>query len=231
MALRRPEPGTFENLLTEVRVRALDMVRLTRFPATEPYWSKGVHRFDDPEPTRPNCFGCTYAAESLDVAFAESIIHECSRFVLGHYEVPLAELVTAGQPNAAALATLAAHGFAADIYLAPLTVHDAVRDEPEIVRSQGLAFIHIPIAFNEPDEGDFARFTEALAAFRGRKVLAHCQVNMRASSMVFLHRVIVDHEAPETAYEAVTKVWSPNGTWRRFIVAMLRQHRIAFDPY
>jgi protein tyrosine phosphatase (PTP) superfamily phosphohydrolase (DUF442 family) len=140
-------------------------------------------------------------------------------------------LLTAGQPNAAALTTLAAHGFAADIYLAPLTVHDAVRDEPEIVRAQGLAFIHIPIAFNEPDEADFARFTEALAAFRGRKVLVHCQVNMRASSMVFLHRVIVDHEAPETAYEAVTKVWSPNGTWRRFIVAMLRRHQIAFDPY
>jgi hypothetical protein len=92
VALRRPEPGTFEKLLTEVHVRALDMVRLTRFAATEPYWSKGVHRFDDPEPSRPNGFGCTYAAESLDVAFAESIIHECSRFVLGHYEVPLAEL-------------------------------------------------------------------------------------------------------------------------------------------
>ena len=140
-------------------------------------------------------------------------------------------LVTAGQPSAAALATLAAHGFAADIYLAPLNVHDAVRDEPEIVRGQGLAFIHIPIAFNEPDEADFVRFTEALAAFRERKVLAHCQVNMRASSMVFLHRVIVGHEPPEAAYEAVAKVWSPNGTWRRFIVGMLRRHQIAFDPY
>lgn len=140
-------------------------------------------------------------------------------------------LVTCGQPNAAALKTLAAHGFAADIYLAPLTVYDAVRDEPEIVRGQGLEFVHIPIAFNEPDEADFARFTEAMATLRERKVLVHCQVNMRASSMVFLHRVIVGREAPEAAYDAVTKVWSPNGTWRRFIVTMLQRHQVAFEPY
>jgi protein tyrosine phosphatase (PTP) superfamily phosphohydrolase (DUF442 family) len=140
-------------------------------------------------------------------------------------------LVTSGQPNAATLASLAAHGFAADIYLAPLTVHDAVRDEPEIVRRQGLTFIHIPIEFNEPGERDFERFAEAMASLRERKVLVHCQVNMRASAMVFLHRVIVDREDPERAYEAVAKVWSPNGQWRRFIVAMLRKHEIAFDPY
>lgn len=70
-----------------------------------------------------------------------------------------------------------------------------------------------------------------MASLRGHKVLVHCQVNMRASSMVFLHRVIVGREEPERAYEAVTQVWSPNGRWRAFIVAMLRNHEIAFDPY
>jgi protein tyrosine phosphatase (PTP) superfamily phosphohydrolase (DUF442 family) len=139
-------------------------------------------------------------------------------------------LVTAGQPSADALSRLGAEGFAGVVYLAPLTVPGAVRDEAAIVERQGLAFRHIPIEFNEPGPADFDAFTAALAGLQGRKVLVHCQVNMRASSMVFLHRVLVDKESPELAYEAVSKVWSPNGTWKRYIVAMLRRHGVAFEP-
>jgi protein tyrosine phosphatase (PTP) superfamily phosphohydrolase (DUF442 family) len=140
-------------------------------------------------------------------------------------------LVTAGQPSAAALATLAVQGFAADIYLAPLTASDAVPDERRIVEAQGLVFVNIPIEFNSPTEQDFAAFVAALAPLQGRKVLVHCQVNMRASSMVFLYRVIVNKEDPQLAYESVARVWSPNGKWRQFIVATLRRHGTAFEPY
>jgi protein tyrosine phosphatase (PTP) superfamily phosphohydrolase (DUF442 family) len=140
-------------------------------------------------------------------------------------------LVTSGQPPAEALSRLGAEGFAGVVYLAPLTVPGAVRDEAAILAGQGVAFTHIPIEFNDPAQADFDALSAALAALKGRKVLVHCQVNMRASSMVFLHRVLVDKESPELAYEAVSKVWSPNGTWRRYIVSMLRKHGVAFEPY
>jgi hypothetical protein len=67
-------------------------VRLSRHPATEPYWSAGVYRFDDPEPGGADAFGTCYAGSTVEVAFAESVIHECGRFVGGSYEVPAAEL-------------------------------------------------------------------------------------------------------------------------------------------
>jgi hypothetical protein len=51
-----------------------------------------VYRFDDPEPDRASAFGTCYTASSIDVAFAESVIHESGRFVGGSYEVPAAEL-------------------------------------------------------------------------------------------------------------------------------------------
>lgn len=146
--------------------------------------------------------------------------------------VPISpRLVTSGQPTAAALAHLASQGFGAVIYLAPPTVPDAVRDEAAIVERQGLSYINIPIKFNNPTEADFESFVAALAQVGNRKVLVHCQVNMRASSMVFLHRVIVGNESPEAAYEAVSKVWSPEGPWKTLIVSELRKHRIAFEPY
>ena len=67
-------------------------MRLSRHPATEPYWSTGVYRFDDPDPGIADAFGTCYAASTIEVAFAESVIHECGRFVRGSYEVPAAEL-------------------------------------------------------------------------------------------------------------------------------------------
>ena len=141
------------------------------------------------------------------------------------------QLVTAGQPKAAALSRLAALGFGADIYLAPATVPDAVRDEAAIVERQGLAYVNIPILFDNPLEADFDAFVAAMARFRDTKVLVHCQVNMRASSMVFLHRVIVGNEPAEPAYESVAKVWTPRGPWRSLILSLLRKNHNAFEPY
>ena len=92
MSLRLPEPGTFEDLLRPVRVEVASLVRLSRYPGTEPYWSSGVYRFDDPDPGRAGEFGTCYTANSIEVAFAESVIHESARFVDGAYEVPSAEL-------------------------------------------------------------------------------------------------------------------------------------------
>jgi hypothetical protein len=90
--LRLPEPGSFEDLLRPTRIEVASLVRLSRHPGTEPYWSAGVYRFDDPEPGRADAFGTCYTASTIEVAFAESVIHECGRFVGGSHEVPAAEL-------------------------------------------------------------------------------------------------------------------------------------------
>lgn len=141
-------------------------------------------------------------------------------------------LVTSGQPSAAALAQLGALGFDAVIYLAPPSVSDAVPDEPALVQGQGLHYINIPIPFGNPTEAHFDSFVAALAALADkRQLLVHCQVNMRASSFVFLHRVIVGKERPAAAYEAVARVWTPSGAWRRLIVGLLRKNGISFEPY
>jgi hypothetical protein len=92
MQLRLPEPGTFEDLLRPTRVAVASLVRLSRHAATEPFWSAGVYRFDDPDPGRAGAFGTCYTASAIEVAFAESVIHESGRFVGGTHEVPAAEL-------------------------------------------------------------------------------------------------------------------------------------------
>ena len=140
-------------------------------------------------------------------------------------------LITSGQPSAAWLETLGQRGIEGVIYLAPLTVSDAIPDEPTILARQGIEFVHIPITFNNPGSADFDRFIAAMTALQGKKILVHCQVNMRASSMVFLYRTIVLKEDPQAAFDAVGKVWVPNGVWLRFITAQLQEHGVVFDVF
>lgn len=89
---RPPEPGSFETLLRPVRIDIASLVRLSRHPASEPYWSTGVYRFDAPDVDGANSFGTCYAASSVEVAFAESVIHECGQFIRGSHQVPADEL-------------------------------------------------------------------------------------------------------------------------------------------
>lgn len=139
-------------------------------------------------------------------------------------------LMTSGQPSRQALSDLKNLGVQAVIYLAPSSVPDAVKDEPELLKRQGIDFIHIPIPFGAPKEEHFVAVTEALTRLAGKKILVHCQVNMRASTMVFLHRVIILKEDPAQAYEAVSRVWSPQGPWRALVIEQLNKHQIAFQP-
>lgn len=142
-----------------------------------------------------------------------------------------ASLLTSGQPSAAELSGLAAQGIQAVIYLAPSTVPDAIKDEPRILAQHAVEFVHIPIPFDAPGERHFDELAATLDRLKEKKVLVHCQVNMRASTMVFLYRAIRLRDDPATAYEAVSKVWKPEGAWKRLLVTLLKKHEISFDPY
>ena len=140
------------------------------------------------------------------------------------------QLTTSGQPDAKALAALAAQGYEAVVYLAPPTVPDAVADEARIVARQGLLFVNLPIPFDAPTAAHVQSFNALMQALAGKRVLVHCQINLRASTMVFLHRTITLKEDPRQAWDAVQAVWTPSGPWRTLVREQLREHRIAFDP-
>ena len=138
-------------------------------------------------------------------------------------------LVTSGQPTPESLANLSKHGFQAVIYLAPPSVPDAVANEPEIVRRQGLTFVNIPIQWSNPTEADFQSFVVAMKGVQGQKTLVHCQANMRASAMTFLYRVIALRENPTGAYEAVLRVWTPKNQWKELMNSQLQKAKVPFE--
>lgn len=146
-----------------------------------------------------------------------------------HVVIISEKLVTSGQPTRDALQQLAKGGFQAVIYLAPPTVTDAIAEEPQLVVQQGLSYVNIPVAWGHPTEANFQAFVKAMRSFEGKKVLVHCQANMRASTFTFLYRVIACRENPAQAYEAVRKVWVPKDQWRDFVNLQLQGAKIPFE--
>jgi protein tyrosine phosphatase (PTP) superfamily phosphohydrolase (DUF442 family) len=138
------------------------------------------------------------------------------------------QFITSGQPPASALGRLKEDGFQAVIFLVPDGVRGNVANEAEIVRAQGLTFIHIPIKFDQPTPMHYSAFAAAMRGLKDKKVLVHCEVNLRASSMVFLYRTIELKQSPETAYNAVTAVWQPRYAWKPYIEEMLNTNGIEF---
>jgi carboxymethylenebutenolidase len=189
------------------------------------------HWFFEPDRTQAYDPAAAALAWERTLAFLKPVAAPAPDLQAPNVVVISQRLVTSGQPSAQALASLGAQGYGAVIYLAPPGMPDAVPDEAQIVRRQGMEYVELPIRFDRPAPSDVEAFAAAMQRLGGRKLLVHCQVNMRASSMVFLYRVLVEREDPERAYEAVARVWSPSGPWKALIAGELRKAGIAFDIY
>lgn len=124
---------------------------------------------------------------------------------------------SAGMPTRSQFAAIANAGYDAVISLAPATVLGAHDDEGALVTQHGMHYFNIPVDFAAPRPEDFDRFVRILDAQHGKRVLVHCQINLRASSFVFLYRAIVLREDPDMAYDDVLRVWQPAKQWREFI--------------
>ena len=125
-------------------------------------------------------------------------------------------LATSGMPQPDDFAALRQAGFEVVINLALPTSDNALPNEGELVSTQGMTYVHIPVKFDVPQPADFERFTRMLDACAGQRVFVHCAANMRVSAFVFLHRM--RHGADRaTAESHLKKIWQPDGVWREFV--------------
>jgi protein tyrosine phosphatase (PTP) superfamily phosphohydrolase (DUF442 family) len=146
-----------------------------------------------------------------------------------NYVVATERLHTAGQPSADTLATLGDKGFQLVVNLAPPTNQGAVADEGKLVAEHGATYVNIPVDWQKPTYADFAMFSAVMSGAEDKKVLVHCQMNMRASAFTFLHRVVNEHVPPAEAYTALKAVWVPRDQWAEFVKMVLAKNNIKFD--
>lgn len=136
-------------------------------------------------------------------------------------------LFTSGMPTADQFEDIAQAGCKFVINLALPTSDNALANEGEIVTRLGMAYCHIPVIFDSPQEADFLLFSRILSAAVGQKVWVHCAANMRVSAFMFLHRVIQEQTPPEQALQDLTRIWAPDSIWLDFINQQLSKAKLA----
>src|SRR5262245_211242 len=128
------------------------------------------------------------------------------------------KLTTSGIVRPEGLKSLASLGYSVVINLLPDTSEYAVPNERDLVESQGIEYIHIPVDFKQPTERDLAAFCEALDRVVGRKVHVHCAANYRVSAFYSLYEVNRGGWSIDQAMEFIRNIWEPGGhpAWAEF---------------
>ena len=137
--------------------------------------------------------------------------------IFNYYKVPdLFE--TSGQPNNKQLISIANGGYETVISLAPNTIIEGrIINEEDILKSNNITYIHIPVDFNNPLDEDFNKFVAALEQSKPKKIWVHCAANMRVSAFVFKYRRDVLGLSPKNIEEDLEAIWVPNKTWSSFL--------------
>jgi uncharacterized protein (TIGR01244 family) len=128
-------------------------------------------------------------------------------------------VVTSGQPTASQLKAAAAEGFQAVINLVPPDSQNALPQEAEKVEAAGMAYHHIPVSWQNPQESDFEKFTATMKQVSGQKALIHCAANYRATAFYSLYALQELKWTAEQADQLMRHFWKPGEypVWDKFI--------------
>jgi uncharacterized protein (TIGR01244 family) len=135
------------------------------------------------------------------------------------------DVTTSGRLEADDVARLAEIGVRHVVNLALESHPEALPDEGARFAAEGIAYTHIPVPFDAPDESHFAAFRAALE--QGPSPLhVHCIMNWRVSAFFYrLHRD-VQGMAEAEARALMVQQWEPDRSdkpewrvWADFVAA------------
>jgi [ribosomal protein S5]-alanine N-acetyltransferase len=154
--------------------------------------------------------------ETIGMRFEGTLCLEAGSDEVRHYGTTEA-FWTSGQLSVADIERLPGMGVATVVNLAPPTSSNALPGEAELITRLGLAYVQIPIPWEQPELHHLQQFFGALDAFAGRRVWVHCALNYRVSAFVYLYRRLRRGESDEDARYPMRTIWQPNAVWQAFI--------------
>jgi uncharacterized protein (TIGR01244 family) len=126
-------------------------------------------------------------------------------------------ITTSGQPTEPQLADIRALGVGHIVNLGLHSHEKALPDEAKSVAALGMAYIHIPVDFQNPTEDDFARFRTVMASLKDVPVHVHCIANYRVSAFLYRYRRDVLGMDEALARRDMAAIWQPDPVWARFV--------------
>lgn len=142
------------------------------------------------------------------------------------YYHPADDIYSSGQITPDQIELLSKLKFEVVINLATRHSPDAIPNEQELVMENGMAYVHIPVEWENPTREDLSRFFHFFGPYHSFKTYVHCAKNMRVSAFLFLFRTLKENADPSDCLLDLLTIWTPNEVWQKFIDDML----VAFSP-
>ena len=155
---------------------------------------------------------------TTSISYASGLMDSLSK--INNFHFVSDDLASAGMIELDSYQYIQQYGFKHVINLIP----GKQNKEREHVKSLGLSYQQIEVDWSEPSLQDFERFVELMKSYKGNKVFVHCQLNMRASTFVFLYRVTQLGVDLNVAEKDLLMIWKPTKTWQAFIDKVLFLH-------
>ncbi|PZD73973.1 hypothetical protein C1752_01659 [Acaryochloris thomasi RCC1774] len=134
---------------------------------------------------------------------------------------------TSGQPTADQFSVIADAGYQSIINLAMPDSDYAIATEGSIVTTLGMAYIHIPVPFEQPTAQHLKIFIQVMDAFADRNVWVHCAANYRVSAFLYHYRQLRQGCSAQVARSPMFERWKPDDVWQAFLD--LEHHKLGLD--
>jgi len=126
-------------------------------------------------------------------------------------------ITTSGQPTESQLADIHALGVRHVVNLGLHSHEKALPDEGASLSRLGMTYIHVPVDFQHPRDGDFDQFCSVMEQLKDQPVHVHCIANYRVSAFFYRYRRDVLGMDETQARADMGDVWHPEGVWAAFI--------------
>ncbi|AFY56952.1 hypothetical protein Riv7116_4531 [Rivularia sp. PCC 7116] len=127
------------------------------------------------------------------------------------------KIATAGQPSVEQFSYIKEAGYQVVVNLALKDSSNALPNEKEIIESQGMQYIHIPVIWENPTEDKLQEFIQVMKTNVDKKIFVHCAANKRVSAFIYLYRRHQEGIDEEIAKKDLHQIWVPNEIWQQFI--------------
>lgn len=132
-------------------------------------------------------------------------------------------VTTSGVVGGNRLKGLAAEGYTMLVNLLPDDNEHAVPDEQQIVESQGLEYVYIPVDFLNPTEEEYRQFCAVLDRAGSAKMHIHCAANFRVSAFYGRYACERGLLSPAQAEALIRALWNPDrfSCWQIFLADVI----------
>lgn len=129
-------------------------------------------------------------------------------------------LAAGGQPSPEQIKSLHNEGIEIIVSISPTSTRNYLPEEPELIESLGMHYIHFPIDCSNLQEIYYATFKGIMDSLEGKNVFIHCGGNIKTSNLIHMYQVLEQGLDEQESLKVLKKIQQPEEKWFSYFKKM-----------